>query len=63
MSTSTSGIEAHYAFEPACAAFFAYLWLGEVMTWQGWIGAALLISGMMVSQWNSERPTAARALE
>ena len=52
-----------YAFEPACAAFFAYFWLGEVMTWQGWIGAALLISGMMVSQWNSERPAAALAPE
>ena len=52
-----------YAFEPACAAFFAYFWLGEVMTWQGWVGAALLISGMMVSQWNSERPAAALAPE
>lgn len=44
-----------YAFEPAAAAFFAYFWLGETMTGRGWIGAALLISGMIVSQWNSER--------
>jgi len=44
-----------YAFEPAAAAFFAYFWLGETMTARGWIGAALLISGMIVSQWNSER--------
>jgi drug/metabolite transporter (DMT)-like permease len=48
-----------YAFEPAAAAFFAYFWLGELMTWQAWIGAALLISGMIVSQWNSERPATA----
>lgn len=44
-----------YAFEPAAAAFFAYFWLGETMSGRGWIGAVLLISGMIVSQWNSER--------
>lgn len=44
-----------YAFEPAAAAFFAYFWLGETMTARGWLGAVLLISGMIVSQWNTER--------
>jgi len=49
-----------YAFEPAAAAFFGYFWLGETMTGRGWIGAALLISGMIVSQWNAEpRPEGA----
>jgi drug/metabolite transporter (DMT)-like permease len=49
-----------YAFEPAAAAFFAYFWLGETMTGRGWIGAALVISGMRVSQWNSApRPAGA----
>ncbi|MES2901327.1 MAG: DMT family transporter [Pseudomonadota bacterium] len=49
-----------YAFEPAAAAFFAFFWLGETMTGRGWIGAALLISGMIVSQWNSApRPAGA----
>jgi drug/metabolite transporter (DMT)-like permease len=52
-----------YAFEPACAAFFAYLWLGEAMTAWGWFGAALLISGMIVSQWNSARPPSSLAPE
>jgi drug/metabolite transporter (DMT)-like permease len=53
-----------YSFEPAAAAFFAYFWLGETMTSRGWIGAVLLISGMIVSQWNSERrPPAALAPE
>ncbi|MEC5216466.1 drug/metabolite transporter (DMT)-like permease [Actimicrobium sp. GrIS 1.19] len=44
-----------YAFEPACAAIAAYFWLGETMAWRGLLGAALLISGMIVSQW---RPAA-----
>jgi drug/metabolite transporter (DMT)-like permease len=53
-----------YAFEPAAAAFFAFYWLGETMNGRAWIGAALLISGMIVSQWNSERrPAAALAPE
>jgi drug/metabolite transporter (DMT)-like permease len=43
-----------YAFEPAAAAFFGYFWLGEAMTARGWLGGLLLISGMIVSQWNSE---------
>ena len=48
-----------YAFEPAAAAVFGFFWLGESMTARGWVGAALLISGMIVSQWNSERPAGA----
>lgn len=53
-----------YAFEPAAAAFFAYFWLGEALTGRGWAGGLLLISGMIVSQWNSEkRPAAALAPE
>jgi drug/metabolite transporter (DMT)-like permease len=53
-----------YSFEPGAAACFGYLWLGEAMTARGWLGAALLISGMIVSQWNSEsRPAAALAPE
>jgi drug/metabolite transporter (DMT)-like permease len=53
-----------YSFEPGAAAFFAFLWLGEAMSARSWLGAALLISGMIVSQWNSEgRPPAALAPE
>jgi drug/metabolite transporter (DMT)-like permease len=48
-----------YAFEPGCAAIFAYFWLGETLGWNGLLGAALLISGMIVSQWSSTRPAAA----
>jgi drug/metabolite transporter (DMT)-like permease len=52
-----------YAFEPAAAALFGYFMLGEIMTPMAWAGAALLISGMIVSQWNSERPVASLAPE
>jgi drug/metabolite transporter (DMT)-like permease len=51
-----------YSFEPAAAAFFAYFWLGETMTPRGWIGAALLIAGMIVSQWDTTAPRPAAAL-
>jgi drug/metabolite transporter (DMT)-like permease len=51
-----------YSFEPAAAAFFAYFWLGETMTLRGWIGAALLIAGMIVSQWDTTAPRPAAAL-
>ncbi|WP_343728186.1 DMT family transporter [Duganella sp.] len=52
-----------YAFEPGCAAIFAYLWLGETLAWSGLLGAALLISGMIVSQWSTERPATVLAPE
>jgi drug/metabolite transporter (DMT)-like permease len=52
-----------YAFEPGAAAVFAFFWLGEQLGAWGWIGAALMIAGMIVSQWNSVRPAAALAPE
>ena len=62
--TSANEAAVIYAFEPGAAAFFGFFWLGEAMSGRGWLGAALLISGMIVSQWNSERrPSAALAPE
>ena len=53
-----------YAFEPGAAAVFGWFWLGEALGWRGWLGAILLISGMIVSQWNAvSRPAAALAPE
>lgn len=53
-----------YAFEPGCAAIAAYFWLGESMGIRGLIGAALLIAGMIVSQWTPEnKPQAPLAPE
>jgi drug/metabolite transporter (DMT)-like permease len=58
--TSANEAAVIYSFEPGAAACFGYAWLGEAMTGRGWLGAALLISGMIVSQWNTEsRPAAA----
>ena len=62
--TSANEAAVIYAFEPGAAAVFGYVWLGETMTARGWLGAGLLISGMIVSQWNAEaRPAAALAPE
>jgi drug/metabolite transporter (DMT)-like permease len=62
--TSANEAAVLYAFEPGAAAFFGFFWLGEAMSGRGWLGAALLISGMIVSQWNTEgRPAAALAPE
>jgi drug/metabolite transporter (DMT)-like permease len=62
--TSANEAAVIYAFEPGAAAFFGFFWLGEAMSGRGWLGAALLISGMIVSQWNAEgRPAAALAPE
>lgn len=44
-------------------AYFSPAWIGEPMTWQAWTGAALLISGMIVSQWKAVRPGAVLAPE
>ena len=53
-----------YAFEPGCAAIAAYFWLGESMGLRGIVGAALLIAGMIVSQWTPEnKPQASLAPE
>jgi drug/metabolite transporter (DMT)-like permease len=62
--TSANEAAVVYAFEPGAAAVFGFFWLGEALTARGWLGAALLISGMIVSQWNSEsRPAGALAPE
>ncbi len=52
-----------YAFEPGCAAIFGYFWLGETLAWSGMVGAVLMISGMIASQWSTSRPPTALAPE
>lgn len=52
-----------YAFEPGCAAIFGYFWLGETLAWSGMLGAVLMISGMIASQWSTARPPTALAPE
>lgn len=52
-----------YAFEPGCAAIFGYFWLGETLGWSGILGAVLMISGMIASQWSVTRPSTVLAPE
>lgn len=39
-----------FTMEPVFAAFFAYLWLGEVISGRGFAGAALILAGMLVAE-------------
>lgn len=61
--TSANEAAVVYSFEPGAAAVFGFFWLGEALTARGWLGAILLMSGMIVSQWNSARPAGALAPE
>lgn len=58
--TSANEAASIYAFEPAAAAVFSAIWLGESMTARTYLGAGLLILGMIVCQWRSA-PSAATA--
>jgi drug/metabolite transporter (DMT)-like permease len=44
-----------YALEPIFAAIFAYIFAGERLTVQGYIGAILVIGGILLSQWMEQR--------
>lgn len=39
-----------FTMEPVFAAFFAYLWLGEVVAGRGFAGAALILAGMLLAE-------------
>jgi drug/metabolite transporter (DMT)-like permease len=41
-----------YAFEPAAAAMFSCLWLGERLNGRAWTGIGLLLLGIVVCQWS-----------
>ncbi len=43
-----------FTMEPVFAAFFAYLWLGEVIAGRGFVGAALILAGMLVAEWKRQ---------
>lgn len=44
-----------YALEPIFASVIAFIFVGERMTIQGYMGAALVLSGILVSQWIGHR--------
>ncbi len=39
-----------FTMEPVFAAFFAWLWLGELITGQALLGAALILAGMLAAE-------------
>ncbi|WP_378955184.1 DMT family transporter [Pelosinus sp. sgz500959] len=44
-----------FSLEPVFAAVFAFLFLGEILSMQGWIGALLVLCGVIYSQVNWSR--------
>lgn len=50
-----------YGLEPVFAAITAWWWIGERMHAQAMLGAALLVSALMVSQWGSAPASAPQA--
>lgn len=44
-----------YALEPIFASIIAFIFVGERMTMQGYMGAALVLSGILISQWIEHR--------
>jgi drug/metabolite transporter (DMT)-like permease len=43
------------SMEPVFAALFAWFWLGERMGLWGWMGAGLILAGILLAEWNSLR--------
>ncbi|MBN2897890.1 MAG: DMT family transporter, partial [Clostridia bacterium] len=39
-----------YSAEPVFAAFFAFIWAHEVLGGRGLVGAALILSGMLIAE-------------
>ncbi|MNW35618.1 putative DMT superfamily transporter inner membrane protein [compost metagenome] len=44
-----------YALEPIFAAVVAFIFVGERLTIQGYMGAILVVSGILISQWMEQR--------
>jgi drug/metabolite transporter (DMT)-like permease len=44
-----------YAMEPVFAALFAWLWLSESLTWLAALGALLVVSAVVASEWKTAR--------
>jgi drug/metabolite transporter (DMT)-like permease len=44
-----------FVLEPVFAALFAYLMLNEILGWWGWVGGALVVLAMIVSEFRFKR--------
>ncbi|MBI5804627.1 DMT family transporter [candidate division TA06 bacterium] len=52
--TSAARVAVIYTLEPLFAAVFAFLIFGEKMPWLGWLGASLIMVGMLSSEFGKE---------
>jgi len=41
--------------EPVFSVFFGIILLGETLTWRGWLGCALMLAGMLITEIRPER--------
>lgn len=41
-----------FSLEPIFAAIFAYIFIGEILSTKGYIGAALVLTGILISEFN-----------
>ncbi|MEW6553409.1 MAG: DMT family transporter [Actinomycetota bacterium] len=44
--------------EPVFSVFFGIILLGETLTWRGWLGCALMLAGMLISEIAPEKAAA-----
>lgn len=56
--TSPTHVGLLFAFEPVAAALFAWWWLGERLAGPQWIGAALILAGIVVTEAKGTSPPA-----
>lgn len=47
-----------FAFEPVAAAIFAWAWLGERLSGGQWLGAGLILAGIVLAEWTPGAPSA-----
>jgi drug/metabolite transporter (DMT)-like permease len=39
-----------FSLEPVFAAFFAWLWIGEAVTWAVWLGGGVMLGGILIAE-------------
>jgi drug/metabolite transporter (DMT)-like permease len=49
--------------EPVFSVLFGILLLGETLTWRGWLGCALMLAAMLITEIRPEKKQGAAALQ
>ncbi|MCG7336912.1 DMT family transporter [Sporosarcina sp. ACRSM] len=45
-----------FSLEPVFAAFFAFIFIGEILTYKGYVGAVLVLLGVLAAEINVKKP-------